>query len=203
MADTDLKRAAALAADLEDACPDTREEALEKLKALYVRCEAGSCTVVPEVAGVALPHAHRVLAHPDPGVRIAGLCAVALFAPDAEASIPLLAAALADADAEVRLTALGALGEFCASAASVAGPVAERLAHAPTPEERSAAAHVLAGYRGEQIDHLDALLHALLHDAAAVQAGAAFALGNALEDERECVRERVSQALHGLTRRAR
>jgi HEAT repeat protein len=203
MADTDLKRAAALAADLEDACPGTREEALEKLKALYVRCEAGSCTLVPVVAGVALPYAHRALAHPEPGVRIAGLCAVALFAPDAEASIPLLAAALADADAAVRLTAIEALGEFGASAASVAGSVAERLAHAPTPEERSAAAHVLAGYRGGQIDHLDALLHALLHDAPAVQAGAAFALSNALEDERECVRERVSQALHGLTRRAR
>ena len=78
------------AADLEDACPGTREAALEKLKALYVRCEAGSCTLVPEVAGVALPHAHRALTHPEPGVRIAGLCAIALFAPDAEAAAELL-----------------------------------------------------------------------------------------------------------------
>jgi hypothetical protein len=76
--------------------------------------------------------------------------------------------------------------------------VAERLTQAKAAEERAVAAYTLSNLRAGG-DHLDVLLRALLHDVPAVQAGAAYALSFALEDEREELRERVSQAFHRLS----
>jgi len=184
---------------LRDAHPDVREATLVRLKELYVSCEGGTCTTHPDVAREALPHARRALEDPDPEVRVTGARAIELFAADAEEWIFVLVRALADPMATVRLAALDALCEFGPAAAPVAPQVAERLAHAPTPEERSLAAAML-GNAGAQVDHLDALLDALLHDVPAVQASAAHAFGLALEDEREEKREQVSRALHCLSR---
>jgi HEAT repeat protein len=151
------------------------------------------------VARAALPHATRALCDPDPEIRISGARAIELFATDADESIGDLARALSDPVASVRVAVLGALAELGPSATAAAPEVALRLVHGSTVEERSAAAYTL-GNLSAQTDHLDALLDALLHDLPPVQAGAASALADALEDEDEGRRERVSRALHGLSR---
>jgi HEAT repeat protein len=178
---------------------EARSRVLAQLKELYVSCDAGTCTTDPEVATAALPHARRALADLNPEIRITGARAIELFAIDAGDAVADLAQALVDPVAAVRLAALEALCEVGAGAAPVAAQIAERLTDAPTPEERAAAADAL-GNAGSQVEHLDTLLDALLHDVPAVQACAAHALGFALEHEREDRREPVSNALHRLSR---
>jgi HEAT repeat protein len=194
---------ASTAAALDDPRPEVREATLATLKDLYVSCEAGTCTTHPDVARAALPHAMRALGDPDPGVRVTGIRAIELFATDAGEAVFDLVRAAVDPVEAVRLAALEALCELGTGAAPAALQVAERLAHAPTPEERSAAAAALgnASTRVDDLDALvDALVDALIHDVAAVQASAAHALGLALDDEREDRRSRVSRALHRLSR---
>lgn len=138
--------ATALSEALRDTRPGMRETVLAKLKAIYVRREGGDETTDPDVARAALPGAIRALRDPDPEVRIAGIQAIELLAPDAERWIPELARALSDSVAAVRIAALEALCEFGPRASEVAPLVAERQRDAPTPEERSAAADALHNF---------------------------------------------------------
>lgn len=186
--------AALAAVDLCAPRADVRKAALERLEALYVSCEGGSCRTSPGVARSALPHAKRALTDLDPEVRAAGARAVELFASDGEELIPDLARLLEDPAAAVRLAALDALCEFGATASPAVPQVTERLIRAPTPDERRAAADCL-GNADAEMDSVDALLDALVNDVPAVQAGAAHALARALESDREERRMRVSQAL--------
>jgi HEAT repeat protein len=191
-------RLAALVSATAEALLDPRTEAREatlgELKALYVRCASGTCTTDPRVARAALPYALRALGDADPEVRISGLQALELLAPHAEGSLEEIAHALADPVAAVRIAALEALGEFGPAAAPMAARVAERLKHAPTPEERAAAAGVL-GNLGAQTDYLDDLVEAILHDVPSVGAEAASTLALAVEDERGERRDRIARAL--------
>lgn len=151
------------------------------------------------MARAAIPQVSAALGDPRAEVRVAGARAIALFAPDAHGAIADLVRLLGDPSAPVRVAALQALGEFGRTAAAAASPVAERVKRGTTPEERASAASTLGG-TGAGVEHLDVLVHALLHDVAVVQASAAFALSQALEDESEERRELVSRALHGLRR---
>jgi HEAT repeat protein len=151
------------------------------------------------VARAAIPQVSAALDDPRAEVRVVGARAVALFAPDAHGAIADLVRLLGDPSEPVRVAALEALGEFGRTAAAAASAVADRVGRGATPEERASAASTLGG-TGAGAPHLDVLLHALLHDVAAVQASAAFALAQALEDESEERRELVSRALHGLHR---
>jgi HEAT repeat protein len=193
----DAVRSAAEA--LRDPRPDARQSALTKLMELYVSGEPGTSVTNPDVAQAVLPNAKLALADQDPGIRITGIHAIELLATDAADSIPDLVLALSDPVEAARIAALEALAEFGPRAAQAAPSVAERLANAPTPEERAAAACALGNFRTPG-DHLDALLHALFNDAPIVQADAAHALGFALEDERAELRDRVSLALRRLAR---
>jgi HEAT repeat protein len=172
---------------------DVREAALERLKALYVSCEGGTCKTRPEVARSALPYARRALVDPDPEIRVTGARAIALFAADSEESVGDLARSLEDPMEVVRLAALDALCEFGPAGSPAVSKVAERLIHAPSPDERCAAADCLSNADTE-MNSLDALLHALVNDVPAVQASAAHALGCALESDQDERRMRVSQA---------
>jgi HEAT repeat protein len=184
--------AAAVAADLLGARPEVRHAALARLEEIYVTCEAGECVTDPVVAQAALPQARRALADADPDVRVAGASAVQLFAGHAGEAIPDLVRALVDPAVTVRLATLDALCEMGEGAAPAALQIAERLAQAPTVEERETAA-VALGNIGARVDTVD---DALLHDVPLVQASAAHALAMALEDEREERRALASQALH-------
>jgi hypothetical protein len=185
-----------------DAEPARREQALGRLKALYVRCDDQGCTTRAEVAAAALPYATRALASPDAGVRVAGARALGLLAPDARRELGALAGALDDQVVEVRVAALDALGEFGETAAPFARPVAARLGAGATAEERAAAAQVLIN-AGVAAGHAEALIEALLRDEPGVQAVAAAALAHALEGAGPEERERISRSLRAAGGRGR
>jgi hypothetical protein len=152
------------------------------------------------VARAVIPQAIAALGHAAPEVRRTGADALALLAADGDEALPDLARALGDPDLVVRVAALSALGEFGPAARPFSSSVADRLARADTPEERSWAAHTLAGM-GAPAEHVDLLVTALVGDVPAVQAGAASALAAALEGEDEGGRAIVSAALRRLGHR--
>jgi HEAT repeat protein len=132
-------------------------------------------------------------------VRRTGADALGLLAIDARDALPDLASALSDDELDVRLAALDAVGEFGRTARPFAAAVADRLARAPTSEEKAAAASVLANLEAAA-DHLDLLLEALVTEAPAVQAGAAAALAAVLDGPDDAERGAVSRALRTLRR---
>lgn len=195
MGDSTSEQVAATAEALLAHRSEVREAALARLEGLYVRCESGDCRTDPEVARSAIPYATRALLDGDPGVRVTGARALELLAADADEAIPDLAALLTDPEAEARVAALSALGEFGPSAAPAAAQVAARLAHGPTPLERALAADVLSSLDLNS-EHVEVLIDALFRDVPEVQASVASTLARALEDE--CRKQRVSQMLHAL-----
>lgn len=86
----------------------------------------------------------QVLKHdPVPEIRVRAAEALARLATQPEASVPALAAALADKSDDVRKAAAHALGEFPASAASIAPALLAALADGPVA---SSALHSLAQF---------------------------------------------------------
>lgn len=186
--------AALTALDLCDPRANVRKAALESLKTLYVTCEEGTCRTSPEVARSALRHARQALVDPDPEIRVTGARAIELFAGDGQELVSDLTRSLEDPVGAVRLAALDALCEFGPAASLAVPKVAERLLEAPNPDERCAAADCL-GNADIEMNSLEALLYALINDVPAVQARAAYALGCALESDRQERRMRTSRAL--------
>ena len=82
------------------------ESAAQRKMALYCLRDLGAASPEAEVA------LHAALADPDPGVRLAGMAALARLAADREAAAGRVAALLADADAGVRRAAAATLGRL-------------------------------------------------------------------------------------------
>ena len=193
-----LKEAAEVAARLLQPDVALRQEALGRLKTLFLDCRSGSCETIPEVAKAAFAAIRAGLAHREPGIRMTAADAACLFACDGRDLVPDLAGVLRDPEAQVRIAVLSALSEYGAGNAAAAAEMAECLRRAVDSEERAAALHALMWCA--RAEDIDLLVDLLVTGDPSVQQGAAGALWNALDPRTSKCADEASAALRRLRR---